>query len=92
MQPLLEELYPELFPPKFVSEELQAAGGVTAGLLAAYKLLRIVPLSVSTVMVYNLQNGCRLSVTPLGARWLNRDGLCIKCVAGLMRMASFSKG
>jgi hypothetical protein len=46
MQPLLEELFPEVFSPSFVSQELTAAGGVAAGMFAAYKLLRIVPLNV----------------------------------------------
>ena len=32
MQPLLDELYPELFPPSYVSEELTTAGGVAAGM------------------------------------------------------------
>jgi hypothetical protein len=52
MQPLLDELYPELFPPRFVSEELAAAGGVAAGMYAAYKLLRIMPLGVSGVIAW----------------------------------------
>lgn len=32
IQPLLDELYPELFPPSYVSEELTMAGGVAAGM------------------------------------------------------------
>ncbi|GBF93133.1 hypothetical protein Rsub_05862 [Raphidocelis subcapitata] len=45
LQSLIGELFPELFPPKFVSEELTVGGGVVAGCFAAYKLLRIFPLN-----------------------------------------------
>ncbi|KAI8463168.1 MAG: hypothetical protein J3K34DRAFT_527219 [Monoraphidium minutum] len=81
MQPLIDELYPELFPPKFVSEELTAAGGVAAGMYAAYKLLRIMPLG--DVMFTHLRHGM-LAATTLYIGWRLTAGCASRIAAAVV--------